>query len=48
MVQVIHLAVKNKKYMSLLWKYSMCVGNFGFTRPSQDYSTGPSTALEHK
>ena len=26
----------------------LCVGNFGFTRPIQDYGSGPGTPLAHK
>ena len=26
----------------------LCVGNFGFTRPVQDYGSGPGTPLTHK
>ena len=33
---------KNKPRL-LVVKYFLCVGNFGITRPIQDYGSGPGT-----
>jgi hypothetical protein len=35
--------VFNESYTKVLVKYFLCVGNLGFTRPIQDYSSGPGT-----
>ena len=38
----------DKNYMKFLDKYFLCVDNLGFTRPIQDYGSGPGTPLAHK
>ena len=37
------LVVYDESYMKFLVKYFLCVGNLGFTRPIQDYGSGPGT-----
>ena len=40
--------VYDNNYTKLLVKYFLYVGNLGFTRPIQDYGSGPGTPLAHK
>ena len=42
------LVVYDESYMKFLVKCFLCVGNLGFTRPIQDYGSGPGTPLAHK